>query len=184
MIKFDVKDGKLTIKTSILLVKEFLDIWEDDKSPNKAEAIKDFIFIYTLCDTSDDNPFKDMAYDTVEDHCKRNAYGKVDYTLSPDRLIKINCAIIMYQDLNETSDKRLLKVLDKKIDELRKYLDDNPIDGTNAEMMFRLMEKSDKPMIAKRNAQDIIEKGIKSAKTRGSVSQSPNEKGMLNYDKR
>lgn len=76
---FDFENNKLTIyQPTVLLIKEFRDVWEMDKSKNKDTAFKMFAYAYLLCDWQ--SPLKDM------EDSERKEFALIDSELSPRKL--------------------------------------------------------------------------------------------------
>lgn len=69
---FIYENFKLTLnEAEILLIKEFKDIWESDKSKNKEKAFKYFSYLYLLLDLQ--SPFADFSDKDKEDSALKSS---------------------------------------------------------------------------------------------------------------
>lgn len=182
MIRFDVKDFRLTLNEQTLMVYEFDQIVQYDKSADKKQALQDLLYVYCMYD--EESMYKDFTEAQKERAVKQNVYRNGEYQIPPDRQLLIDAAVEEYARLNNTAERRLLEVMQRKIDALTEYLDKIKI--TN-EDEFKLVSNSmgqlEKLLTSKRNAEQILEQGLKKAKSRvkGGAERSPMEKGQLNY---
>tara|TARA_Y100000034_G_C6797679_1_gene357658 strand:+ start:187 stop:723 length:537 start_codon:yes stop_codon:yes gene_type:complete len=99
-----------------LIIKEFKSILDADKSKKKEKAMKEFSFIYYMCDHN--SPFS-----TYEDKEKEkeilNSLG-IDWKIGG----KVKAAMNKYLELSETSAVKLLKAAKESVIKLEKYFKD------------------------------------------------------------
>ena len=99
-----------------LTIKEFKSIFDSDKSKKKEKAMKEFAYIYYMCDHN--SPFS-----TYEDEEKSK---EILNTLGIDCKInsKVKVAMSKYLELTETSAVKLLKAARESVVKLEKYFKD------------------------------------------------------------
>jgi len=180
MIKFDVQDYKLTITAETLMVAEFRKLVEADRSPGKTQALKDLLYVWGMYD--EQSIYTSLAYEDKELAVRRDAYGSANYLIPADRQKNLDEAVSAYVKYNETSERRLLVVMDKKMEQLTKFLDQMPVDSDeNFKRVMDTMTKLKVIVSAREEAQTIVERGIQKGKTRtkGNMERSPRERGQL-----
>lgn len=77
-------EGRIVQPTiEILLISPFKEIWENDKSKNKDEALKDFAYIEFMCSPKRSNPYFGYDENVKEEKIKQEIYKDVKYKISP-----------------------------------------------------------------------------------------------------
>ena len=180
MIKFDVVDYKLSLTAETLLVPEFRALVEADRSPGKAQALKDLLYVWGMYD--EQSVYTQLPYADKEAAVRRDAYGSANYIVPKDRQQGLDEAIEVYTRYNETSERRLLMVMEKKMQQLTDYLDKMGVDTEEQfDKILSTMTKLKVIVSAREEAATIVERGISKGKTRtkGNLERSPRERGQL-----
>ena len=180
MIKFDVQDYKLTITPDVLAVEAFRKLIDSDRTPGKTQALKDLLFVWGMYD--EQSIYTNLSYADKEIAVRRDAYGSANYLIPADRQKYVDAAVAVYEKYNETSERRLLVVMEKKMEQLTRFLDQMPVDtDDNFKRVMDTMTKLKVIVSAREEAQTIVERGIAKGKTRtkGNMERSPRERGQL-----
>lgn len=180
MIKFQVQDFKLTITAEVLMVPEFRKLVESDKSPGKTQALKDLLYVWGMYD--EQSIYASLSYSDKEVAVRRDAYGSANYLIPRDRQQYLDAAIAVYAKYNETSERRLLLVMQKKMEQLTTFLD--KMEVTDDDSFKRVMDTMTKLKVivsAREEAAMVVERGIQKGKTKtkGNLDRSPRELGRL-----
>lgn len=179
-VKFDIKDSKLTISASTLSVGAFLAIWEYDKSKSKEKALSLLKHVFHMNDITSDNPMIDIPFTDVERVSKRDCFKNTEYKLTKEEQALFDDASAWYNTVNQRSPWRSLRVVDKKIDQINDHLDKNNITDKNFDDQLKAIERLDKLHLTREKIEELVEKQLKKARTRGGLERSPAEKGLLN----
>jgi hypothetical protein len=180
MIKFDVVDYKLSITAETLMVPEFRKLVEADHSPGKAQALKDLLYVWAMYD--EQSIYGQLPFEDKEKAVRRDAYGSSNYIIPKDRQKYLDEAIAVYTEYNETSERRLLTVMEKKMQQLTSYLDKMEVESEDGfKRVMDTMTKLKVIVSAREEAATIVERGISKGKTRtkGNMERSPRERGQL-----
>jgi hypothetical protein len=120
---FILEDDKVHINPKALVISEFSDLWERDKSPGKKKAIKEFAYIYYIADYKSEY----LRYGlSMETQLGIDIFQNRNY--KPDPMVKI--AIVKYEQLQETPSMRYLKSVRKRVNGIIDYLDTAQIKDT------------------------------------------------------
>lgn len=179
-VKFDIKEGKLTIKAETLAISAFGAIWEWDKSQAKTKALALLKYIFYMGDITSDNSLIEMSEIDRERLAKRDCWKNENYKLSKEEQELFNEGIEWYVGLNRTLPWRSLRVIDKKIDQINAHLDVTTITTENIEDQTKALLQLDKLHQSRESVEEIVQKQLKKMKVRGGLDRSPLEKGMLN----
>ena len=179
-VKFDIKDSKLTISASTLSVGAFLAIWEHDKSRGKEKALALLKHVFHMNDITSDNPMIDIPLSDLERISKRDCSKNSEYKLTEEEEELFEDASAWYQTINQRSPWRSLRVVDKKIDQINDHLNDHDINDKNFDDQLKAIERLDKLHLTREKIEELVEKQLKKARTRGGLERSPAEKGLLN----
>jgi hypothetical protein len=128
---FTLENNIVRPNTETLLVKEFLDIWEYDKSTKKEKALYNLAYIFFLVNPTKVNPF--YGYAEKDRSAKIIQHLKIkDTDLFPNTLI--NKAVKFYSNYWETLSpaKAYYESSLKAADQLRKFFDTLDISKVNA----------------------------------------------------
>lgn len=109
---FDYENYNLTLnKKEILLVKEFRDIWEADKTKDKKNAFKAFTYLYLVCDFA--SPIRDLE-DKEKRALESAGLDKIDE--------KIEKAVKVYNEINYSKPTlKMISNMNKAMNELGIY---------------------------------------------------------------
>ena len=182
MIKFDVVDYKLTVTAETLMVPEFRKLVDADHSPQKSQALKDLVYVWGMYDEA--STYASLSFDEKEKAVRRDAYGSTNYLIPRDRQKYLDEAIAVYTKYNETSERRLLNVMQKKMEQLTTFLDNMAVDNEDQfDKVMTTMTKLKVIVSAREEASAIVERGIQKGKTRtkGNMERSPREMGKIGY---
>lgn len=114
---FDIISGKVVINSDILGIPQFKKIWNRDKSKNKDKATNEITYIVFLSHFK--SPYRDYPYYQKEEKIKQDIFDDKDW--EPDELIK--AAIQQYEDLQQTTNLRLLKSAKVAAEKLADYFE-------------------------------------------------------------
>ena len=193
-LKFTFEKERIVLDAKFFMIKEFVNIWKNDRSKGKKKAHKMLYFIFLLCDISDDNPLAYVDIHKRELEAKFKAFhdSEKKFTKKEERLLE--AAIPMYIDLNMTIEERLLDVFDMKAEQLTKLLEDitpetveNEDNGvvTFASNSKLITDALNKLSVIRKNRASIVASIRKEAinqKVRGQLTLSPLVKGLINLD--
>lgn len=197
MIKFTMKDGRLQMDHTFLMVPEFVEIWESDKTKDKKSAHKLLFYIYLMCDLGDECPTKDLDQSVKDSQCRFMAYGSKDYEFNNKELKLQIKGLAAYTLLNEVAEERILKTYDAKIDQLRTLLENttpviyentNESNGvvsfsTNIEIINKALKEISNLVKAKHDLRQTVLAGFSAGHVRGKVQLSPRDKHKLRVGK-
>lgn len=179
-VKFDIKEGKLTIKAETLAISAFGAIWDWDKDKNKVKALALLKYVFYMADITSDNPFIEMSEKDRDRLAKRDCWKNENHKLSKEEQALFNEAVEWYSGLNKTLPWRSLRVLDKKIDQVNDHLESINVNEKNLEDVTKAMLQLDKLHNTREAMEELVQKQLKKMKVRGGLERSPLEKGMLN----
>jgi uncharacterized protein (UPF0335 family) len=114
---FDLENGKIKIDPKSLSIPTFHKIWKRDKKLEHPTATKEITYIAFLCDHN--SPYKDVNPLEKEQRIREDIFG--DTKWKPDKLIEE--AIQYYNDLQETTNSRLLKSAKIAAEQLAAYFE-------------------------------------------------------------
>jgi hypothetical protein len=122
---FDIVNGKVVINAQSLAIPSLKKIWDRDKSKEKDTATKEITYVVFLCDYN--SPYKEYSLLDKADRLKEEIIGNKNW--EPDLLI--NDAIKQYEELQQTTNTRLIRSSKVAAEKLAKYFEN--IDFENAE---------------------------------------------------
>lgn len=192
MISFEMKDGRLQMTEQFLMIPQFVDIWERDKSKTKDHANKLLFYIYLMCDLSESCPTKDLDQSMKDSECRFLAFKAKNYQFNQEDLQYVQDAMDAYILFNETAEERILKVYDKKLDEVRTMLDRTQpqmseginnsgvtVYTTNVDIINRALKEISNLVKAKNDLRQAILAGKGAGHVRGQIVLSPRDKKKL-----
>jgi len=113
-----LKDNRVDVLPEALLIPEFEAIWKRDKTIKKEYALRDFAYIYFLCDYN--SVYQAYSKDTREDKIRKD--------LGKDRAMKISkeckVAIEKYKELQNTPSMRFLEAAKDALEAMTGYFKD------------------------------------------------------------
>jgi len=192
-----MKEGRLQMEPSFLMVPEFVSIWEWDKTKNHKKGHQLLFYVYLMCDLSDDCPTKDLDLSNKDQQCRYMVFGKKNYHFDDEEGALVSEALDAYTLLNEVPEERMLKTYDAKIDQLRILLDDtdpvireniNDSNGvttftTNIDIINKGLKEIANLVKAKQELKQAVLAGHSAGHVRGKVTLSPRDKKKLRLRK-
>lgn len=112
---FEVKNNEVVFAPQVLVIGEFKDLWDRDKSKNKEIANKELAFIYYAIDFR--SIYTSYFGDEKIERIKRDI--RLPKTWKPD--VKVNLAIDKYNELSRTQSMGLLEDAEFAVEKLRDY---------------------------------------------------------------
>lgn len=100
---FTIINSEPTVKPETLLIPEFKNIWDSDKSKDKFKAIKQFAYIYYSTDYK--SRYLSYSQKVREERLNLDFIGDINY--KPDKLVL--SAIEKYEELQQTPTMNFLK---------------------------------------------------------------------------
>ena len=122
---FYISENKVIPNPEVLLIKEFKDIWDRDKTKLKDIALKELAYIYFISDYK--SVYNDYSLSVKEIKIEEDIIQ--DKTWKPDELIKL--AIKKYEELQITPTLRLLNGARKALEEMTRYYEYLKINDRN-----------------------------------------------------
>lgn len=134
MIHFELKEnGEIIIQPESLLITEIKAIWEADKSSGKGEARKDLHYVFLMSEPDPKrNNLTDLPYYELEPRARKEAFGAKDFEIPQGRKARLDSAIKVYRELNESDDYRLFQTVKKNIEDIRLWLDEFSLEEERA----------------------------------------------------
>jgi len=165
---FDTIDGKITINASTLNIPEFKGIWKRDKGRAKLDAHAELSYIYYMCDYKSE--FRNLP--------EEEKIKKLTDTFITPRLgdkwkadAKIEEAMKLYRELQETPSLRFLNSVTSTLDKLSEYLGEAEIeDGKdgNITQIMAAIEKGQKIVSGLAKLKESVSKEVsESSRLRG-----------------
>ncbi len=189
--QFEFRDEQIVMDFRFYMFKEFIDIWNKDKSKDKLNANRMLYFIFLLCDIGKDNPLKDELSENKESEAKFRAYGNRDREFTSMEMNLLEPAIKLYIELNTTTEERLLTMFDKKAKEISLVLEStipetvtNSDSGvvsfvSNSKIITDALSKLSKIRMNRETIISTIKKRALSQKVRGGLTLSPLSRGLI-----
>lgn len=115
---FDIDNGRVVLDPKNLAVPIFNKIWKRDKSKTKELATKELTYVVFLCDYQ--SPYNDYPPIDKEIKLRTEIFSEED-DWEPDELIKE--AIQQYEDLQQTTNSRLVKSAKVAAEKLAVYFE-------------------------------------------------------------
>lgn len=141
--------GKITINPKVLIVPEFLHIWDRDKSQKKSKATKELIYVYLMADFDSEYNAYGLS---KEIQIGIDVFENKNY--KPDPLVRK--AIDKYENLQNTSSMRYLRAIRNRIDQNIGYLDRFTVEeNKEKEPNFALINQATASM---QKMEDVLEK--------------------------
>jgi len=188
MIKFTISGGKLVLDPNIVLFDELHELYK------VTDGQKWLQVIYYFHSSDSDNPFRDLDPFVLEENVmmvvfKKPSFKAMKMTKKLENQFK--AAEKLFLKYTSTPEKRLLKSIDKKLDEITKMLDDNiPIIeesvtsngetkfNTNLTIMLNAFAKIETIMKSKTILSNAVMKSEGVGRTRGGGTTSFRERGL------
>lgn len=189
MIRFTIVGGKIVLDPNIVLFKELRELY------NAPDGQKFLQVIYYTHSTEADNPFTGLDDRVLEENILRAVFNKSTWKeLKVPKATEalFEAATEVFLKYNSTPEIRMLKSIDKKIDEIATMLDDNipTIEesvtnsgetkfNSNLPIMLNAFSKLEIIMKSKGLLQNAIAKTVGVGRNKGDVSTSFRERGAI-----
>jgi hypothetical protein len=189
MIKFTIVKDRVVLDPNIVLFKELKELYDQ---PDGEKFLK---VIYYTHSTDTENPFKDLDARVLEENILRIVFNKSTWdelTMSDELREKFKAAEDIFLYYNTTAETRLLKSINKKLDEISVMLDDTTptieeFTTTNGEIKFNsnmtimlnTFSKIEVIMKSKTILTEAIAKSDGVSKIKGGGTTSFRERGLL-----
>jgi len=189
MLKFTISKGVLVLDPNIALFKELKALYD------VKEGQKFLQVIYYRYSRDVENPFRDLNESVIDENVLRAVFNKShwkDLKVPKATQIKFDAAEELFLKYNTTAETRLLKSVNKKLDQISTLLNKTePVIAqeiansgetkfnTNLTIILNLFSKIETIMKSKSLLMNAIRKEEASGKVRGGGSTSFKEKGML-----
>lgn len=189
MIKFTIVKGKLALDPNIALFKELKDVY-DLKNGEKLLQL-----VYFRHSTDADNPFKDLDIRVMDENILQVVFNKSTWKelkLSENDITLFKKAEELFLFYNATPEARLLKSMNRKMDQIAVMLDDNdPVIeetttssgeikfNTNLTIILNAFTKVETMIKSKTLLNNAILKAESTGKIRGGGTTSFREMGVL-----
>ena len=115
---FDIVGDKITVTAETLSVPEFKALWDRDKSKDKSQALNELKYVTFLCDMSMSNPYRGYSEVDKESILRADMFNE---NWVPDSLV--HKAIEKFDQLQVSTNSRMLKGAKKAADQLAKYFE-------------------------------------------------------------
>jgi hypothetical protein len=129
MLRFVLEKRRVTVDPLSLTLSPLKDIWVNDPSPNKDEAIRTLTYIHICSQIDQTAPFAKADAKEVSKLAKKEIYGDYEYkfegAMSETKLEEI---ITAYQLAYETAEEATVRAFDNKIHEIRNLIQSTPIE--------------------------------------------------------
>lgn len=119
-MEFDIRNGKVVVKPETLMIGELRAIWDADDSPNKPLANEILMYIHIAAQVDEIAPFFGAREDEVRQLAKDQVWFRRE---CPIQLSDVESALIIYRKSKEVGEMRILKIFNKKIDQLQDKID-------------------------------------------------------------
>jgi len=190
MLKFTILNNKVVVDPNIILLSDLNKLY---KHGTRGERLLQVIYYTHSRDV--DNPFRDLDQITVEENVvsavfKKKSMDELKLTTTEKELFRL--AEKTYLKYNMTSESRLEKAIDKKLDEISTLLNDTmPVieesvtkNGevkftSNLNIILNLFTKIETIMKSKTVLQNAIRKQEGGGRVKGGGSTSFREMGIL-----
>jgi hypothetical protein len=184
MIKFQVKDYRLELDPITLAISAFAELFNYDKTKGKAQGLQDLSYVYFVAD--EESPFANTDLADRDRVVRRSVYRDETYQFEPVRQRLVTDAVAYYKFLNDTVEGRIMASLDKRIDSVQSFLDED-IEIKDAAMLKQqvdLMTMVTNMLNEKSKLKEVIAKSGKTKiRNKAGAESSPREKGLLNLQR-
>jgi len=189
MLKFTIVKDKVVLDPNIVLFKDLHTLF---KTPRGTKLLQ---VIYYLHSREADNPFRDISQSIVEENILQTVFNQPDWKgvkRSAKESALYEAAEALFIKYNTSSESRLEKSIDKKLDEISTMLNDTiPVIeesmtkggetkfNSNLTIILNLFTKIETIMKSKTVLQNAIQKQEAKGRTRGGGTTSFREAGTL-----
>lgn len=132
-MEFDIQHGRIRVKPETLMLGELRAIWEADDSPNKELATEVLTYIHIAAQVDEKTPFFNAREDEIRELAKNNVWFQRECRFN---LLEVEPALLSYKKSKEVGEMRVLKIFNRKIDQLQ-----DKIDGIEPDIRERISDK-------------------------------------------
>jgi hypothetical protein len=151
---FVIESNKIKVQPEALLIPQFAEIWNRDKSKEKTKAISELSFVYFMADYKSiyaSYPESTRTSQIITDTIK-------DSSWKPDDVIK--AALVKYEELQQTPTLRLLKSARHALEEACNYYNEVKPNDRNIVAISGSIEKIGKIAESLDKLEDKIKREI------------------------
>jgi len=160
---FDIQDYKVKLRVDNLVIKEFKDLVDLDKTKDKRKALDQFLYVYMMY--SYDSPYREYPDDIKEKSIIKDVIS-VDNFDTKDKFLLL--AIDKYKELHVTPTMALLNSVKNVLYKIARHMDTTPISsGKDGNIMQ--IQNSIKQVADTSSRYDMLKKQVEKEK---------DEKGM------
>lgn len=193
-LKFEFRKEKIVLDASFFMFKEFVAVWNYDKSKTKDKANRLLYFIFLICDLNHDNPVVTVDSDKREIEAKFYAFKDKSKKFTDKEYILLKNAVERYIKINTAPEERLLNALDRKAEEISAKLEqvkpETSVNTDNGVVKYvsnsTIITKGLSKLAAIRKNREALISAIKNetmtSKVRGKVTLSPLVRGLITID--
>lgn len=116
---FEIKNYVVTFSPQALMLKPFKEIWNNDLSKDKAEAVKELSYVYYMADERSDFMYILNEEERHEEVCRSLELGHGAWIV-PDYVTE---AIAYYIEMSETTSTKLLRSTRGVVEKISGFLD-------------------------------------------------------------
>ena len=162
MLKFLRDKHRVTVDPLSLTLAPLMEIWRWDTTEDKVEAIKLLTYIHLTSQIDQAAPYARANPDEIEGLVKREIWGAHDYKLPAPYTDEVVEEILFhYQAAYESADDASVRALDKKIFEIKKIVEETPVEIKESVSRGAVTYVSNYPLISK-----MMQEMVKITKTR------------------
>lgn len=119
-MEFDIAHGRIRVKPETLMLAKLRDIYEADDSPNKGLATDILTYVHIAAQIDETAPFFGAREDEIKELAKMNVWHGRE---CPFDLAMVDAAIDEYRKSKEVGEMRILKIFNRKIDQIQDRID-------------------------------------------------------------
>jgi len=171
---FDIDANIWEIEPQLKIPKIFADLYNADKTKNKAHSSKIMWAIALLVDISDDNKYRNLREEDrkeliISDYLKDEVFRFEDY----------KDLIDMYTELHMSKIERELRQQELKLEERAKFINDTKYDLETGDKLDKFLINTGKLYEQIKSLRDQIRAERDGGNTKGGMTESASEKGII-----
>jgi len=148
---FNLANNKVVFDTELLLVPEFKELWEADKSKTKDLVFKQFAYIYFIIDSG-------SPYSNFPVHKRKEFVGNDIFKGEVKETPALKVAMDKYILMSETPTQRLLSSVKGKIDDVANFLKNTDITEDSLGPVLKAIESTSKLVSQLSTLEDAVNK--------------------------
>ena len=171
---FDIDANIWEIEPQLKIPKIFADLYNADKTKNKAHSSKIMWAIALLVDISDDNKYRNLREEDrkeliISDYLKDEVFRFEDH----------KDLIDMYTELHMSKIERELRQQELKLEERAKFINDTKYDLETGDKLDKFLINTGKLYEQIKSLRDQIRAERDGGNTKGGMTESASEKGII-----